>query len=126
QSSVLCLPLLVTLHEPGDAGRSGYLLLGLRLDRLTELWAPMPLPAQHRLVLIDTRGMTILANRNSPGVEPEVEYEAAEIEQLASGTRVGPITEPDGQRWLRSVSPVDGTPWVVLVDIGADAVVEPI
>jgi HAMP domain-containing protein len=126
QGEAAWLPMLVAVHEPGGQGRSGYLLLALRLDRLTELWAPMVLPAQNRLALVDPRTMTILASRSGEGVEPELEVEPDQLQQLASGVRVAPVTEPDGGKWLRAVSAVSDTPWVVLVDVGEEAVVEPI
>src|SRR5581483_108768 len=35
----------IPVHERGPAGRSGYLIASLRVDRFPGLWANLPLPA---------------------------------------------------------------------------------
>lgn len=120
------LPVAVPLREAAPPHREGFLVAGLKLDRLPALWDDMPLLPGGSLMLVDTREGRILLG-TGPAAGRVSDYLLPDhLQRILAGERVFRATPRDGQERLRAWANVGASPWIAVVDVPAAAVFDPI
>jgi PAS domain S-box-containing protein len=120
------LPVALPVHEGGPAGRSGFLGSGLGADRVPLLWQNLLLPPGGSIMLVDTREGRVLIGSGPAAAQVNQLLGPDELAPLRSDAETYPAITVDGVERLRAAEAVAETPWVVLVDIPAAAVLGPI
>jgi PAS domain S-box-containing protein len=117
------LPVALPVREVGPAARGGYLIVGLHQARLPSSWGGLALPAAGAMLLVDTRTGQILAARG-PGADPVggILPGASALAPTGGAVRTAEAANDFLRGWQR----VGETPWAVVVELPAAAVLDPI
>jgi HAMP domain-containing protein len=117
---------MAALPESGLPAGEGFLVAGLKVDRLPTLWDELPMPPASTVMLIDTRGGHILAGSASVRQRVGQVIDAPVLEGIRAGNPSFRKIAPDGSERLLAWAPVVGTAWIVAVSIPTAAIYGPI
>jgi diguanylate cyclase (GGDEF)-like protein len=120
------LPIAIPLQEQAPTGRTGLIIGGFWLDRLPGVWDATPLPPGSGVTLVDTRAGRVLTGTGRAADRIGDTLRLDGLARILDGESTYQWTAWDGTRELRAWSLVDGTPWVVTVDVPVDVVQRPI
>lgn len=121
------LPVAIPVQEAGPAGRSGFLVAGLHLARLSGVWASVPLLPGSHFTLVDMREGRVLMDR--PEQEPRNSpfLDAGYLARIRAGETAFRMSSDDRSHDHLSVwAPATWTPWVVVVNIPSEVIFGPI
>jgi GAF domain-containing protein len=122
----IVLPMAIPIQESGPAGRRGFLIARLKVDRLPTLWDNLPVPPGTAVVLADTREGRILAtNGNAQRRAGEV-VGGPGLEAMRRGSAPFERVGSDGTKRLMTWAPIAGTTWTIGLTFPLAAVYDPI
>lgn len=125
-SRQVILAVAVPMRPAEAAPPAGFLAAGLNVERLPEVWQELPLPRGTSVLLVDTREGRVLTGSGDGSTIVAQTISPANLERIRSN-QVGWITTPlrGNQTRLRASSLVQGSPWVVVVDVPQATIQDP-
>ncbi len=112
----------IPVHERGPAGRNGYLIASLRVDRFPGLWANLPLPAGSVVMLVDSREGRILGGTGAAAALINSTIPEDQLERVRNGETAFRQADANGADYLWSWDRVADTPWRTAVGVPSAAV----
>jgi hypothetical protein len=110
------LPVAVPVRDEAGVPR-GFLVASLRLDRLPDVWARLPLPPASSVMLVDRRDGRILAVSGAAASPADERLDPVAAAGAGQDTGSFRATLPGGAGVLRGWAPVHETAWSAVVEI---------
>jgi hypothetical protein len=120
----IALPVAIPMRPDGQDPPRGYLVVLLSAERLPALWEDVPLASGATIMLVDTRAGHILAGSGDASAIVGGTLAPDNLQRILDDEEYtwAPTPLRGGGDRLRVWTPVEGTPWVVVVDVPSESV----
>jgi PAS domain S-box-containing protein len=125
-AGVPVLPMAIPVHDETNPDRTGFVVASLKMERLPEIWAKVPLPAGSTVMLVDRREGRILTAPSGAAARVNSLLLPANLERIRAEAPAFRAVRWNGGDSVQAWDGIDGTPWAVVVDVPSATVFAPI